>query len=675
MKKILLIFLLAGVSVLSFLLFNDKGNEYLKPYLTTYLESQFKQNSKIEIQHLKIDYEQIEFTATLNKRTTLNAHGDYSLSNRTIDIDYTLHSDGFKSEKLSFTDTIELQGDAKGDLDELKIRGEGVAFNSKVDYHFNFRENLIQNIKINIKEAEIEQLLLLAKKPSYAKGKADIELIIPSLKKQPMVATAHLVLHQTTLNRTVFEKEFQINLPKNTQLTGTIDAKIKKEVLDVRANLDSNYSKIKITKATYHLKREELSAHYLLSIPKLSKLIFSTQKQLFGAFKAEGFLQLKKRHLSLELFSKSFGGEANFLLDNNRLTAHLSHLEAVKIFYLLGKEPYLKGEFSSDITLTNLKDLEGNFTLTSYQLQTIHPNFKKKFNLDFGKSIALQLNTKGEIKSNVLNLKTTIDSKLFHLQSSDMEYHLKASTLLATYMLHLPKLSKLNSVTKRKLQGELDIHGKILLDKELKITGETNNLEGAVAFELTGDNLHSTIEKVSVKKLMHLLDYPQIFNASLVGKFDYNLATHQGSFTSTLNKAQLLANNLTNLVKQIRGIDLTKERYTKTDFNARLHKELINFNFNAKSRTVHLAIKNGKIDKLANTIDAKYKLNIQNRDIRGEIKGDVSKPNVTVDGSQFIQEALINTVKEKIGIESLEDLGIGKKETDAIKTIFRDLFR
>ena len=675
MKKILLLFIILTISSLLFLIFNDKGNEYLKPYLSTYLESQFKQNVKVEVQDLQIDYEHIKLIATLNKLTTLNAHGDYSLLNKTLNINYTLNSNGFKSKEVSFSDKIELQGDVKGYFSDMQIRGKGIAFKSKLEYALNLKDDLLNNIRINIKKADIAQLLLLTTQPSYAQGKVDIEVNIPSLEKQQTTGKAHIVLHKTKLNKKVFEKEFHIKLPKDTQLTGNIDADITKDLVKFTADINSNISKLKITKANYQLKKEELSANYLLNIPKMSKLFFLTKKHLFGKFEAKGSLHLKKRHLSLKLLSKSLGGEAKISLNDNKLNANLSNLELHKIFYLLGKQPYLQGQLSSNIKLSDLKNLTGNFTLDSHQLRTIHRNFKKKFNLDFGKSIELQLNTQGEIKSHIVHIQTKINSELFNLQSSDMEYHLKKSTLLATYILNLPNLSKLNKLAGKKLQGKLDINGKILLDKTLQLTGKTNNLEGVVDFDLKGDSLHANIKDISVQKLMHLLDYPQIFKASLLGKFDYNLATRQGTFTSTLNKAQLLANNLTNLVKQIRGVDLTKERYTQTHFNAKLHKELINFDFNTESKTVHLGIKNGKINKLVDTIDADYKLNIENKDIRGKIKGDISKPKVTIDGSQFIQDALIDKVKDRIGTKTLEKLGIGEKETDAIKDILGDLFK
>lgn len=675
MKKIVSLFIFLIVLFALFLIFHDRGNEYLKPYLSSYLESQLDEKIEIEVEHLKIDYDYVEITAKINRLSRLNIYGNYALLDKTLDLNYNLKSDGFKSEEFSFDNKIDINGTATGLFNNLDVTGEGLAFDSKLNYKLTVEEELVKNIKIHLLKANIAQLLLLAAQPAYAKGKIDIDVDIPNLEGNQTAGKAHLVLHNTKLNEKILNREYKIDLPKNTTLTAKVDSTITMDSVKFDATINSNLSTVKLREAHYNLDSEELFANYHVNVPKLSKLAFLTKKRLFGKFQAEGMLKLQQKVFSMNFLSKSLGGETRFSLNGNSLNAKIKNIEVAKLLYTIGERASLKGKLNSSLNISNLKNLTGNFKLNSSQLQTVHRIVKKEFDLDLGKNIALQLNTQGEIANKVSRIQTTLDSELFHFKSDDIKYNLKTSTLTANYLLNLPKLSKLNRLAGKKLQGKMSIDGELKVAKTLYLSGKTNSFDGIIDFKLQDKKLTSTIKDVSVQKLMYTLAYPQIFRASLVGKFDYNLATQQGLLHSQLNKAQLLPNQLTDLVKQIRGIDLTKERYTETYFNAKLNKALIGFDFNAKSKTVQLAIPKGKINKTTNTINANYKLRIENKDIAGKIKGDISKPKVTIDGSQFIKDRILDRVKDKIGVERLEDLGIGKKETDAIKDILGDLFK
>ena len=503
MKKILF-FISLFIPFALFLTFHDKGNEYLKPYLSTYLKSKAKNRIDIEVVHLKIDNGYVELTAKINKFSTLNAYGDYNVLDKTLNLKYNLKSNGFKSKEFSFDNKIDINGTLKGLFNNLDVTGDGIAFDSKLNYNLKIEDELVKNIKIHLIRADIAQLLLLTAQPDYAKGKIDVDIDIPVLEGNQTVGEAHIVLYETKLNEKVLKKEFKIELPKNTTVIANINSTIQTNLVKFNADINSNLLTLKLNNAHYNLKEKELVANYNLLVPKLSKF--------------------------------------------NRL---------------VGKN----------------------------------------------------------------------------------------------------------------LQGKMSVNGEIKADKKLYLRGKTTSFDGIIDFTLQDKQLTSTIKEVSVQKIMHTLSYPQIFKAYIIGNFDYNLATEQGNLHSKLNKAQLLPNSLTDLVKQIRGIDLTKERYSETLFNAKLNKALINFNFNTKSRTVNLAIPSGKINKTTNTINAKYKLTIEDKDIEGKIKGSISKPKVTIDGSKFIKERILDRVKDEIGTKRLEELGIGKKETEAIKNILDNLFK
>jgi hypothetical protein len=504
MKKII-IFILALIGLLSFLFFHHKGNELLKPYLATYLEQKLDNNSTVEVQHLKIDMSYFELTALLNNITLIDAKGNYNLLTEHVDVNYTLTYKGFENQKIAFTKAININGNAKGAFDKLNIVGKGQTLESNIDYALTLQNDLINNIKINIQQADLASLLQLTAQPPYTTGKADIHIEIPQFKEMNTHGEATVKLYEAELNEKVFQNEFDINLPSKTRISADIQAKITPKVIKLNGKVNSSLAALDFSKTTINLNNKKLTSEYLLNIPELSKLQFITQQRFIGVMKLSG-----------------------------RITAQ------------------------------------------------------------------------------------------------DKTYHL---------------------------------------------TGQTKSFGGKIDFKLLNQQLNGQLSNVPVEKLIYLLAYPQVFKANLNGTFDYHLLNQQGRLNSTLTQAQLLQNNLTELIKQVRGVDLTKERYNKSHFNAEMNHDIIEIDFKAKSKKVLLAIPSGKVNTATNQINANYSININQRDIAGTIQGDTSKPQITIDPSKFIQQEVTELIKDNIDEKKLKDLGIGEKETEVIKNILGDLFK
>ncbi len=675
MKKILLILLILFLGAISFLLFHDKGNEYLKPYLATYLETKLDNNMSVVVDELKIDLDHVEFSAVLNKQTEVKAQGELSLLSRTLDIDYTLKSDGFKT----FDNKVDINGTVTGAFSNLQVQGKGETLKSHIDYALNVKDDVINNIRVNINRADIASLLELASQPAYATGKIDVDINIPTLEEMDSKGKAKIVLHSTTLNEKVFQKELKIDLPKNTIVTANIDSKVSADAFELEGVIDSNLASLKLSQTTYDLNSQVFLTNYALSVPKLSKLLFLTKQKLNGKLQLNGKFTVKKDAYSIKGQSNSLEGKSSFNFNGKKLEVDMRNIEIAKLLHLVNQKPYASGKLMSKIRLSDLKNLAGTFKIATQEAKTINATLKKEMKINFGKAIDFSLNSEGNIKSDIVTLKNQLTSDIVNYYSNDMQYELKNATLSSTYQLDIPKLSKLNALAGKALKGSLAIHGEMNYQNSLNITGSTNSLGGDINFKLANKKLIANINNVSVEKLMHTLSYPQVFKALLVGDFNYDLVTQKGTFTSKLNNAQLLSNQLTVLVQQIRGFDLTKERYTETKFNAKLNKNIINIDFKAKSKTVLLEIPSGRINKVNNSINANYLVKVENKDVGGKIKGNISKPKVTIDSSNYIKEKVIDVIKNNISEDTLKKLGLDKIEADALKdtvnNFLGDLFK
>ncbi len=667
MKKVLPFLVIISLATILFFLLNDKGNRYLQPYIGTYLEKRFGYKA-IKVEDLKIDLNYIRFVVLLNRNIRLDTKGFFSLFSQTIELDYTLKGDFEESYSQ-----IDINGIVRGKFNDLEIQGEGQGLGSHINYALNIKNEVINNINIKINKADITSLLELAAQPAYAKGKVDIDINIPTLEEMDTKGKAKIVLHSTTLNEQVFQEVFKLNLPKKSIVTANIDSTVSANAFMVNGEIKSNLASIKLTQTNYDLKRKKLLGNYQLNIPKLSKLSFLTQQKLQGKMELKGRLIVTKDSYNIQGMTKSIGGKSSFNFNGKQLKMNMSNVEISKLLHLLNQKPYASGKLMAEAKLDNVKDLNGHFKIETKEAKINHATVKKEMKLDLGESIAFTLLSEGEITSNVIHMQNKLNSDILNYRSDDMQYQLKNASLISSYNLEIPKLSKLSSLVNRPLRGTLVINGAMNYHKNLELIGVTKSLGGKVDFKLLNEKLHAKIADVPVEKLMHTLSYPQLFKALLVGDFNYDLTTQKGTFNSKLNKAQLLENQLTILVKQIRGVDLSKERYNETEFHASLNKNLIDIHFKAKSKTALLEIPSGRINKANNHINANYIVNIENKDIGGKIQGDISKPKITIDSSNFIKEKVIDFIKENIPSDALKDLGIEKIETDAIKDTLNNL--
>lgn len=303
------------------------------------------------------------------------------------------------------------------------------------------------------------------------------------------------------------------------------------------------------------------------------------------------------------------------------------------------------------------KDLDINYTIESVEkIVTI-------------KDITIPPNTTihGNIKSQIKGVEASIDgvaiSDIANLTLKNGKLNLDTMELSTKFILDIENLKNISFITKRDLKGELKIAGDIeKKGKRLHIKGVTNSFDGEIDFSLLNERVSANIKKISVEKISHTLNYPLILSAPLSGKLNYNLKTKQGRLDSDLTGARVIKNRLTELVKKFTGTDLTREVYTQTTLNAKLDKKSINFKLLAKSKRNQISIYDSKLNRVKNHINAKYRVDIDGKDIKGKIKGDINSPKITIDSSKFIEKK----------VKSVIDKYIDKKHQEKIKSRLKD---
>jgi len=251
-------------------------------------------------------------------------------------------------------------------------------------------------------------------------------------------------------------------------------------------------------------------------------------------------------------------------------------------------------------------------------------------------------------------------------------YDVSDGELNMIYDINISDLSKLQPITKQKLYGSMLLKGEVKQeDKEVIITGTTEDLEGELNFQLQNDHFTMQMDGLSVEKMMTMLRYPSVFKASLNGEAEYNLAAKKGLLISTLVDAQLLPNDFISMVKEFNGLDLSKEKFKESNLTATIEKERIEFDFLAENSKTLIKVSPAFIEN--EKIDAHYMVEVEDKDVGGKIKGDISNPNISIDSSKFIQRE-VNRAIDKHS-DRLNDLGIGKKEQKKVKDFLNNLFQ
>jgi hypothetical protein len=672
MKKILL--LLTIPLFLLFLIFHDKGNEFLQPYLSSYLENKTDNNMSIEIKKLQIDYGKIKATALINKITRIKIDGEFSVLEKNLNIDYKLLAKGFKNKNISFKGDIDVNGTAKGHFYNMDIEGKGTAFTSNVSYTFNLKNKKINALKVDMDKANIEELLMVMGQSAYAKGKTDIHLSLPLLEGNISKGVVNINLYETLLNEKLLQEEFDLIVPLKTKITAKIHSKFNNNLLKLQGDIESNLANISFQNAKYNLKLQELQSDYELNIKELKKFQPIMKEKFYGSLALKGEMEYKNKKITLEGQSKSLGGLIQVSLKKNQFFANLQNIYLEKLLYLLGEKPYGKGIFTANINLNNLKPMQGTFKLNSNHIEAIDSTIKKEFNIIIEENINLNIQSKGKIVSDIVYMESKLLTDIVNIQSKNLQYHLKKSEFKGSYNMTIPDLKRMKPFIERPLEGRLDCQGEIQKDKNLLITGKTNNLGGAITFKLKNDDLYAEINNTSVLKLMKMIQYPKTFNANIFGNINYNLKNKKGKVDTQLKQAQLLPNEITKRVKKLRGVDLTKERYSHSTFVAQINNKEVDFNFTAKSKTSELSLNNAHLNLNQETIHTHCTLIIQDKDISGTIKGSIHDPELKVHTSNFIKNEIMNVISEQLDDKTLQEFGIGKEEKKMFKNMFNNFF-
>lgn len=144
-----------------------------------------------------------------------------------------------------------------------------------------------------------------------------------------------------------------------------------------------------------------------------------------------------------------------------------------------------------------------------------------------------------------------------------------------------------------------------------------------------------------------MLYRPELFDASLDAKLEYNLTQSKGRLDGKLANGVFAKNQTFDNIKQFTKIDMYRENFNG-DVGAKIAKEKMVVSLDLRSKEAAIKTTDAKLDTKTNQLDADVKIVSKNDSIDAKLSGDIDAPKVSVDLEKFLKSETGKKAVEKL---------------------------
>jgi len=638
---IFLSFLTAIVLFTLFLLFTQSGNNMIKPYIQKNMQKKLQKNITVEAFTLKTDF--IDLETRVDKDSKLILNGNFDIFNKTLDIEYTVDAKNLQTPYVNIDGLLHINGKATGEINNLKLTGTGVAFNSKINFISNIEKQKLKAIKLDAKNIKIENILAFLKKPIYSRGMIDINMDIKPKENNNYFGKNNITIHYGTLNSSLLEKDFGLKLERAVTYRGSIKSTVYGQKITTKTNIFSNIAKIETQNSQYDINKKVFYSDYIVRIPQLGAF----DKNLQGTILLNGNVKKTEENFNFDVNSNTLGGTIRAIMFNDTLKVNVKNIKLTNLSKMLKQPTYSEGklEFTLDMQDTKTNSRDGRLVL---HVDKGILNIKEFMENKKENKINYKLSLVSDIKQNsaTINSKLTSDVLEFDILKSD--YNLKENRFKGLYTLNVLDLNSLYFLTNRPLKGELLVEGNFNVHKQLYLDGNSSFLDAQTTFTLQDNLLHVKSDDLTITKVTDMLYYPQIFDSFATLEADYNLTNKAGTVNLNALNGKLTKSELTDIIHFTSKFDLTTEVYKDSLFHGVIDKNKVDFSLFMNGLESYFKISDGYIDLDKNKIKSDFDIKIKNKDFQGTIEGSLDKPKVELNGSKYLKYKLDKAIDKNV---------------------------
>ncbi|AEA34609.1 hypothetical protein [Hippea maritima] len=657
MKKILgIIFAVFIAIVISvwFILFSQPGNNLIKPIVESKINKSLHSNLKLNTFSLRPSTILLKLTSP--DGSSLSASGTHDLLFKKLNIKYNLQIDA--NERSTTFSNIKLRGpfNIKGTIKgtiakKLTIGGLSDIAGGTTSYKITLFDKKPKSATIKAKNLNLEKLLYALNKPKYANALINADIDFKNLSKNALKGKALINIANGNMNKEVLKKEFNINAPL-VRFNSKAETSLEGNLIKLQAILNSNLGNSDI-KGSFNQKNEALNLLYNLRISELSVLKPIIKIALRGNFETLGSIGGKSDKLKIKGIAKAAGGKIDYRFNIQKkklksITAKINAVRLEKLLYMLNQPQYATGfvYFTLHLNEANPENLLGDLKVNVDDGLINKRVVKNLYSLDVPK-IAFSTVVDSKIAQSIANYTLNIKSSLGSAKINKGIYNLTNQNATGKYNINLPDLGKLYFITKKKLKGSSLITGYFeKKSKNIEVDAFSNMFDGKIEAKLINDKLTGSAKDIEALKIEDMLRYPAIFKSKGKANFLYNLTTKKGFINSDFKNGKILQNNVTYLIKQASGFDITKEIYSLTTTRSTIDNGIITTDLDMQSRLTHISSKKALIDLNKNKIDAKLKIDIKNKPVYVTFKGNLNSPKVGINLKALIEKKIKNKLNK-----------------------------
>lgn len=639
----ILAFLVFLISVLIALLFTAPGNALLSPVVESKMNGSMP--IKLRLERFVLRPQRFDIKLALSDGNAVEAVGNYSLFSRSLAARYRVELQDLSTLRPLtgqplrgpfFTD-----GNVTGHFDDLTISGRSDVASGNTTYTTRIRQNTPEVVTLHMRNAAISELLYLLDKPAFADGRLAIDADVAPL--DPDKASGELIVALTggTIDRALMRRDFNVTLPK-TQFTIDAQAAIAPAKTDYTLTLQSNLATIR-SAGSVAPKPLAADLTYAVTFKELGLLTPLTGTPLRGPLSLDG--SLKGDEKSMEVLLRSDLAESRTRLqaqlrDLKPVAAKLdvAHLKLARLLYMLEQPQYAKADISLHAELPSLapQKYDGTVDLTLTNGMADRAVVAKAFEWPHFKGAEFDITLKSRLQGNGATADLFLKSSLADAEARRLTYDFGTSVLTGDFAANVPKLGALYFLTERPLQGSAEVIGDFRLDKAVLAHVNSDILGGSIKATLRDQQLHADLKGINTLKTLHMLTYPEVFDATLDGTMDYALNEKKGILRADLGKGRFTQNGAFDLLRQYTPVNLYAERFDGNTSARITDKRIVSDLFLRSSRS-HIVSKKARIDSAQKTIDAEVHLNANNNPIDFRLTGRIDQPKVAVNADELIK--------------------------------------
>lgn len=656
------------ITVIYIAVFTPIGNSFIKPFAQRAIDSKLEIKSNFST--FMFNTSEFDIVLDLSETNSIKVKGKYSLFLRSFDFTYQVAIQKLESfssyASMPLRGVLYTNGTIKGDLASCNIDGKSDLIDSKTSYHIELIDLNPTAVVAKVKDAKLSSLLYMISKNPYASADIDLDINIKDLREHQMDGEIILKSKNGSIDPRYMKSDFDVTTPKAT-FAMDLSAKLKGDSVAYRYDLNSNLFKINsIGTIEPQTLRSDIS--YALNIQDLEVLKPLTGADIRGALKLEGEAKGDKEALSIKARSDIASSQSSIettLKDfkPTYIKAKFQDLRVEKLLYMLKLPHYSDGILSIDADISDARasKLSGKVITTVGNGILDSAYFTKEYKLkEPMPKVNYNLEATTMLSGDMLDSAAIFTSNIAKIDISSAKFNIQESSLKSDYTLNIADLGKLFFITNQHLKGSFVANGEIDKAKDLEVTLHSNSTNGNLDLKLHNSDLSANISSLNTKKMLYMLSYPDLIDATLDAKINYNLDKRLGVFNGKLTDAKFEKNVPFDLIKQHLKVDMYREFFNgKVD--AKIAQENITAMLDLNSINSSIKVKEAKIDSKKEQIYSDLTLRVKKDEVSTILSGDLNSPKVTIDLERFMKSKAGEKVNQAI-----------EKEVD---NLFKKLFK